>query len=771
MSGLRLIEQLHPREGWGVLLLTLGLTIVTSAAIADSGWTSQLSVIPAVGMGAFVVGLMIARSRLPALLGHPFSLIIGFAWSFRMVTTLLPNHYQWLERWEWVWWRLYQWASKVAAGSASDDNLVFTLQMAFLTWVVTYVVVWYVFRSHKVWHAIIVGGTLFLVVLYYAPNELAIYFSFYLVLVMLLVIRFNLFAQERVWRREQVHFNAGEVAFDFWRAGALFSVLIVALAWLAPPIAVAGRFEAFDSVRGPLYDLEAQWSRLFTSLNYRASPGADFSGKTLTLGGARRLEDGPVLEVKAPPELRYWRMVTFDTFTGREWQNSDETVVRFGADFDALTLLGYQAREPVTHTVTALVQNTSVLAMAGQPTWVSRPARATLSYVDTASGEGMAQVDTISYARSRIPFDAGDQYLVSTLVTQASVEQLRQAGEDYPLWVTGRYIQLPDSVSGRVEELAQQIGAPHYTVYDKATAIERYLRREIEYQEAIDAPPNDRDPVEYMLFESREGYCDYYATAMAVMLRSLGIPARIASGYSQGEYRFEKEAYVVLEKNAHSWVEVFFPGYGWIEFEPTAAEPGIERPTGLETTSGLEETAGAGMDAGLDGAERPRDLDRLEDQPLGGGGGWNLPPWIRLFLNNAAACLWIGLLLVVLAGVVTWWVRERRYARLSQVEAVYQRMLQLAGWAGASPHAWHTPYENALALARIVPAGRAWAWAIADLYTRERYGTQTPTAEETAHVKEAWRRLRLDVGRAVLRRLVFSLIARLPVPSSLAQKP
>ena len=115
------------------------------------------------------------------------------------------------------------------------------------------------------------------------------------------------------------------------------------------------------------------------------------------------------------------------------------------------------------------------------------------------------------------------------------------------------------------------------TPYAKAKAIESYLRT-IPYNDAIPAPPASVDPLEYFLFDLHQGYCDYYATAMAMMLRSVGVPARAVSGYAEGIYDPEAGVYFITERDAHTWVEVFFPEYGWIEFEPTAGESQLDRP-------------------------------------------------------------------------------------------------------------------------------------------------------------------------------------------------
>ena len=124
-------------------------------------------------------------------------------------------------------------------------------------------------------------------------------------------------------------------------------------------------------------------------------------------------------------------------------------------------------------------------------------------------------------------------------------------------------------------EIVTEAGA--VTPYHQARVIESYLRDNIKYNELIPRPPAGQDPVDWVLFDHQEGYCNYYASAMIVMLRSLGIPARMAAGFAQGTYDNEEGMYVVTEHDAHTWVEAYFPGYGWIEFEPTTAQEPIDR--------------------------------------------------------------------------------------------------------------------------------------------------------------------------------------------------
>ena len=124
---------------------------------------------------------------------------------------------------------------------------------------------------------------------------------------------------------------------------------------------------------------------------------------------------------------------------------------------------------------------------------------------------------------------------MNSVLSNPNIEQLREAGTEYPAWVTETYLQLPADFSPRIRELAEEITAEAETPYDKAGAITRYLRENIEYAATINARPRNTDTLEWILFEHKQGYCVYYATSEILMLRSLGIPARMAVGFAQGE--------------------------------------------------------------------------------------------------------------------------------------------------------------------------------------------------------------------------------------------
>jgi transglutaminase-like putative cysteine protease len=173
-------------------------------------------------------------------------------------------------------------------------------------------------------------------------------------------------------------------------------------------------------------------------------------------------------------------------------------------------------------------------------------------------------------------FDGDVDHPVSTYdaesnITQPGATELRAAGQDYPPAVLLNYLQLP-RLDSRIAPLAAQITASESNKYDKAVTLERYLRTHFGYTLQLGRSAQ-RDPLAYFLFERKQGHCEYFASAMAVMLRTLKIPSRVVNGFRTGEFNDVTSQYLVRASNAHSWVEAYFPGYGWISFDPTPAAP------------------------------------------------------------------------------------------------------------------------------------------------------------------------------------------------------
>jgi transglutaminase-like putative cysteine protease len=148
---------------------------------------------------------------------------------------------------------------------------------------------------------------------------------------------------------------------------------------------------------------------------------------------------------------------------------------------------------------------------------------------------------------------------------------LRAASRDYPQEIRDTYLQLP-RLDSRIPALAKQIAAPSRNPYDEARAMEAFLRTRFHYTLNLTAKPG-ADPLAHFLFETHAGHCEYFASAMAILLRTLGIPTREVNGFLPGEFNDFAGDYIVRASDAHSWVEVYFPGNGWVAFDPTPPSP------------------------------------------------------------------------------------------------------------------------------------------------------------------------------------------------------
>ena len=345
----------------------------------------------------------------------------------------------------------------------------------------------------------------------------------------------------------------------------------------------------------------------------------------------------------------------------------------------------------------------------------------------------------------------GDTYSVLAAVPDIDEQSLRNAGTDYPAYIEQHYTEVPATVPQEVHALAQEITQGANNPYDKARLVEQYVRS-YEYDETIPGPRPGEDGVYYFLFEEKAGYCDYYASSMAVMLRSLGIPTRIAQGYSLGEFTEEQRRYEVRGVDAHTWVEVFFPSYGWIEFEPTAAEPALDRPDTPE-----DQNVGAEDETPDEDQQDPESQeDRLEDllqedtPPE-----LNLPSRTARFvqdaLREAAIPLSILTLFGLVAGGVTWALR-RRWRKLPIIEKAYDQLLLVTRVFGLKPRETQTPREYISQVTERIPTTKSPLERLAGLVNKARFAAHAFTEEDESRADSSWREARRRLFEWVLRR-------------------
>lgn len=367
------------------------------------------------------------------------------------------------------------------------------------------------------------------------------------------------------------------------------------------------------------------------------------------------------------------------------------------------------------------------------------------------------QYDDITAVYSQNPIERGAQYSLVAQVSTASEQGLRTAPTDYPDWVRQRYLQLPAHQPARIADLARQVvtEAGATNPYDKAKAIESYLRANYKYDTHVTRPPPGTDYVDYFLFENKTGFCEYYSTAMVVMLRTLGIASREATGFAPGEQDKNSGEYVVRESSSHAWPEVYFPEYGWIEFEPTPSQGVIYRPA-TDADPSASPTAGIALpDEAL--GQHPTDravTDGPDDTPTPVPGG--LAAFLGLNGTGGGAVAGGGLLLLAGGVGLFWLVRRRQVERslaagivTTSAAAYYERLLRFVWWIGLRPRASETPFEFADDVGQELPGSRTYVKSIAHAYVNERFGRRKLEVADQRQLDQAWS----EVRRRVLRRM------------------
>jgi transglutaminase-like putative cysteine protease len=439
-------------------------------------------------------------------------------------------------------------------------------------------------------------------------------------------------------------------------------------------------------------------------------------------------------ESNPPPAPRhYWRSLTYDRYTGSGWISNpvDERFYDAGVPLIDVNPAGFQKLQQDVH----ILENvggqlfwSGAISSVNQPleaAWRSRPVRS----IPHDPFQGMDLLGVLG---------TGTTYTAYSLEAHLTNAELRASNGPYPEGMQ-RYLSLPDTVPERVLTLARDLTADKSTSYDRALAIESYLRDTYPYTLNVPAPPLGRDVADFFLFDLRKGYCDYYATALAVLARAAGLPARFVSGYSSGTYDPEKAEYVITEANAHSWAEIFFTDVGWVEFEPTAGLPAIDR-SGVAAYNAQAPIQSTGSDSST-----PVSSQRSWTSLLGA---------VLIFITVAgfliASYLWLESLWLLLMPPQ------------ARIEKVFDRMVRNGNRLGSAISA-ETPFEFSDRMIAnlgkpsinssvfIKPAHKE-VRRITDAYVLSAYSHHLIPSNVSSNIVHMWRKLRVRLwwGRLIL---------------------
>ncbi len=342
----------------------------------------------------------------------------------------------------------------------------------------------------------------------------------------------------------------------------------------------------------------------------------------------------------------------------------------------------------------------------------------------TRRPSGAENVIAFSSPRSLSP---NRSYAITTQVSTTTPAELSEAGENYPQWVTDRYLQLPADFPERIRQLAENITKDAKTPYAKAMAIRNFLSF-LSYSLVIDAPPPRADGVEYFLFTQKTGYCTYFASAAVVMLRSVGVPTRVSVGYLPGQWDTERQISIIRDLDFHAWPEIYFPGYGWIEVEVTPGRGPDE----------LEEEFPSAEEDFWDGDPFADDGEEIASSGTPGV----ILPWTALGILGITA-------LTLMLGLVSYrWLGG--FIGLSTASAVYAKMCLLASLVKLGPQSQQTALEYSAKLSAAFPQHAGAIGNIAQAHVTTQYSlNKTLGVSQKQRLQESWH----EVRRILLKRL------------------
>jgi transglutaminase-like putative cysteine protease len=645
-------------------------------------------------------------------------------------------------------------------GGSAESSVLFISLLALLFWGIGLNAGNALVRQGDAWRALLPMAAV-LVLFYASASDKSagqIHLVLFLIIALLLIARAHFLDLRRGWGERRTQTPA-YIGADFFRSSVYLSLGLIVLAWAIPGLFRSGQAG------------EAGWNVLFSSFLAADEAGAPTGaggeqpllnavpsyGENLPLGRGTPLGEEIVLTVtplseQAPATRYYWRDRVYDLYNQGEWFSTFSEEQLFAASQEPLPFPELEGRRLERFEIIPTVSLFQLHAPA-EPVWLDAPA-----FLQYASNpDGTLDVQALISPLARGPLES---YQVESWVTQVTARQLAAAGTDYPDWVSERYLQVPEEITARTRALAAELAEGAENPYEVAVTVTQYLRDTINYQEQIDAPPANQETIDWLLFDYQRGFCNYYAAAEVILLRVLGIPARFAVGYAQGEAviisaeersrdlnieaeRSGVDFYTVRQRDAHAWPEVYFPGIGWVEFEPTVSQQPLGRPVGEDGETPEEQEAA--QNAAQERAANPI-----------------IALWLRLAGSRWVSpfgLIALGILLAApLAGLFAWrrhrqrggqpipvllerrldahamhtpglLRRWARYASMPPLPRSYQEVNRSLRWLGSPPNPGLAPAERAAQLAKRLPQladmitslGRAYEMA---LYSQEQESIQ-----------------------------------------------
>ncbi len=619
----------------------------------------------------------------------------------------------------------------------------FIVATAIAIWFLAFVADWAAFRGRAAFEALLPATTLFLFAAALgAPGGRVASAAVFAAAALLFVLLHRTLVQEESSTWAASHRDRGRWSL-LGTGAALTAVAVVAGAVTGPRLP------------GAEADAVIDWRHIGEDEPTRVVPSPMVDLRT-------RIVEQPNVEVFTVRSkvASYWRLTALDEFDGQIWKSS------YGTDGAE----GELPRAVDSATETESVRQTvTVEALGG--VWL--PAAFEPRSLDAGTTDVGWDEDSSTLIVDRdVPTSDGMTYKVTSAIPRWTEDELREVSDaDVPTEYRDQYTALPETVSPAVRGLAQTIvgRAEADSPYARAIAIQSYLRRAPFVYDDTVGPGASADALTTFLFQTRRGYCEQFAGSFAALARAVGLPTRVAVGFTWGAQDPEEPTlYRVRGVHAHAWPEVYFHGYGWVPFEPTPGRGPVQGdqwlglpPNGLQDSTGgtagaVSPGAGDGTDAGTQGDGLSAGDEQRLNAGLAEGGGTGqpgesdagLPEGVRNVGIAIALALAAYLVLVPLAIVGRRFVRRRRArSPADKVRLSWRQAIDRAEAAGVRLPASLTIAETANRLVAAVPRSGTAVQEMARTMERLAYAEEAPTPADVAAAERAWSSVNAEVNR------------------------
>ena len=599
-------------------------------------------------------------------------------------------------------------------------------------------------------NAVVVVGLLLLANMSLTVRDQLTFLVIFSVASLFLLVRFHTLDEQGDWLRRRIG-DPSAISALYLRGGTVFIIAAITGSLVLTNAAKSAPLSgAWTDVGARLVEW-GQWLQPFLPDSGSGRSIGPTFGDTARIGTVWHTNDQPQLQVQfTQPEANppFLAAEYYDQFELSGWRISRALGASRPAESDLLAGTGDEINKTVRREITATVTPAYTrrdIFIPGDPDTVDQDVT-------------LRTIGTLGFLASIEREPSNAPYTITGLVQAAEAdggwteEMLRAASTTYPDEINALYgkATLPEGSIGA--ETSALIGdilktARSNTPYDLAARTNEILRDNTRFEYATDLSGercDARSMVECFV-HNKTGFCQWYATAMTVILREMGIPARFVQGFLPGEADQSRTQFTIRAHDAHAWVQAYFPGYGWIDFDPTGNPDQAARltpiPSGRPVASAPAASSSVRPGGSLGGIGRP-DIDRQ----LGPGGA------LTGARGNAGLLIAVAILLAVIVvaiGTVAW--RRGPRGPVSADEA-YRSVSRIAARLGFAPRPTQTVYEYAGALADELPMVRPELETVARAKVEVAYGGRTLADDRLTGLRDAYRRLRVQLFRLMLRR-------------------